>query len=76
MRAHNIYEYRLAKYIGAYAAAMNGVDAIAFTAGVGENSPFLRENVVNKYLNYLGIELDREKNNCKGCENHYLHASI
>ncbi|HPB64808.1 MAG TPA: acetate kinase, partial [Mesotoga sp.] len=68
MRAHSIYEYRLAKYIGAYAAAMNGVDAIAFTAGVGENSPFLRENVVNKYLNYLGIELDREKNNCKGCE--------
>ncbi len=67
-RAHDVYEYRLAKYIGAYAAAMNGVDAIVFTAGVGENSPYLRANVVNGYLGYLGATLDVEKNNCRGCE--------
>lgn len=66
--AHDIYEYRIAKYIGAYAAAMNGVDAIAFTAGVGENSPYLRSNVVNKYLGYLGVKLDEEANNCRACE--------
>jgi len=66
--AHDIYEYRIAKYIGAYTAAMNGVDAIAFTAGVGENSPYLRENVVKKYLGYLGITLDEKANDCKSCE--------
>lgn len=66
--AHDIYEYRIAKYIGAYVAAMNGVDAIAFTAGVGENSPYLRSNVVNKYLGYLGVKLDEEANNCRACE--------
>lgn len=66
--AHDIYEYRIAKYIGAYAAAMNGVDAIAFTAGVGENSPYLRANVVNKYLGYLGAKLDEQENNCRACE--------
>lgn len=66
--AHDIYEYRIAKYIGAYAAAMNGVDAISFTAGVGENSPYLRKNVVDKYLGYLGIKLDEEANDCKACE--------
>ncbi|OAA31210.1 acetate kinase [Kosmotoga arenicorallina S304] len=66
--AHDIYEYRIAKYIGAYVAAMNGVDAISFTAGVGENSPYLRKNVVNKYLGYLGIELDEKENDCKACE--------
>ncbi|AKI96939.1 acetate/propionate family kinase [Kosmotoga pacifica] len=66
--AHDIYEYRIAKYIGAYAAAMNGVDAISFTAGVGENSPYLRKNVVTKYLGYLGITLDEKENDCKACE--------
>jgi len=66
--AHDVYEYRIAKYIGAYVAAMNGVDAITFTAGVGENSPHLRENVVNKYLGYLGITLDNEKNSKRGQE--------
>jgi acetate kinase len=67
-RAHDVYEYRLAKYIGAYAAAMNGVDAIVFTAGVGENSPYLRANIVNKYLGYLGIRIDEEKNKVRGKE--------
>jgi acetate kinase len=64
--AHSIYEYRIAKYIGAYAAAMNGVDVIVFTAGVGENSPLLRRNVINKYMGYLGASVDLEKNECRG----------
>ncbi|QTA37242.1 acetate kinase [Thermosipho ferrireducens] len=64
----DIYEYRIAKYIGAYAAAMNGVDAIVFTAGVGENSPITREEICENYLGYLGIKIDKEKNNIKGEE--------
>ena len=67
--AHDIYEYRIAKYIGAYTAAMNGVDVIVFTAGVGENSPLLRKNIVNRYLGYLGITLDEQKNNMCGDDN-------
>ena len=55
------YVYRIVKYIGAYVAAMNGVDAIVFTAGVGENSVPIRENVC-KSLGYLGVELDKKKN--------------
>lgn len=66
--ALDIYEYRIAKYIGAYVAAMNGVDAIAFTAGVGENSPVTRKEVCENYLSYLGIKIDDEKNNIKGEE--------
>jgi acetate kinase len=53
------YAYRVAKYIGSYTAAMNGVDAITFTAGVGENAAWLRP-MVAKYLGYLGVELDEE----------------
>ncbi len=53
------YAYRVAKYIGSYTAAMNGVDAITFTAGVGENAVWLRP-MVCKYLGYLGIQLDEE----------------
>ncbi len=55
------YVYRLAKYIGSYTAAMNGVDAIAFTAGVGENAAWLRP-MVCEYLGYLGVKLDEEAN--------------
>ena len=51
------YNYRVVKYIGAYTAAMNGVDAITFTAGVGENAAWLRP-MVCKYLGFLGVELD------------------
>ena len=51
------YAYRVAKYIGSYVAAMNGVDAITFTAGVGENAVWLRP-MVCKYLGYLGVKLD------------------
>jgi acetate kinase len=59
--AFAMYEYRIRKYIGAYAAAMNGVDVILFTAGVGENSPLLRSLICDN-LTHLGVELDREAN--------------
>ncbi|HEY8541132.1 MAG TPA: acetate kinase [Pseudothermotoga sp.] len=65
--ALDIYVYRIAKYIGAYAAAMNGVDAIVFTAGVGENSPYVREKVC-EYLGFLGIKIDKNLNQVKGVE--------
>jgi acetate kinase len=55
----------VAKYIGSYVAAMNGVDAIAFTAGIGENTSFIREKIV-AYLGYLGITLDAEANTVRG----------
>ena len=51
------YAYRVAKYIGSYVAAMNGVDAITFTAGVGENAAWLRP-MICQYLGYLGVKLD------------------
>ena len=53
--------YRIKKYIGAYAAVMNGLDAIVFTGGIGENSETVRKLVCNE-MDYLGINLDREKN--------------
>lgn len=53
--------HRLRKYIGAYSAAMGGVDAVAFTAGVGENSPLHRAKICEN-LEFLGIRLDHEKN--------------
>lgn len=65
--ARKVFNYRVAKYIGAYVAAMNGVDAIAFTAGVGENDHLVREEVC-KYLGYLGITLDPEANKKRGQE--------
>ena len=58
--------YRVAKYIGAYVAAMNGVDAICFTAGIGENSSTVRKMIVENYLGYLGITLDEEANKKRG----------
>ncbi|MGN0349530.1 MAG: acetate/propionate family kinase [Roseburia sp.] len=63
--ACQVFCYRVAKYIGAYVAAMNGVDVIAFTAGIGENSPFVRKMVV-EYLGYLGITLDEAANAERG----------
>lgn len=60
----DMIEYRLRKYIGAYAAAMNGVDAIIFTGGIGENSNLLR-GAVCRNLTYLGVELDEEINNTR-----------
>lgn len=61
IQALDVFSYRVAKYIGAYVAAMNGVDAIAFTAGIGENDDLVRANVMG-YLGYLGITLDKENN--------------
>ena len=65
--ALDAFYYRVAKYIGAYTAAMNGVDAIAFTAGVGENNIGGRVEIC-KYLGYLGTEIDLDKNNVRGEE--------
>ena len=59
--------YRVAKYVGAYAAAMNGIDAVAFTAGVGENSPSVRKEICS-YFGFLGLTIDDEKNNVRGVE--------
>jgi acetate kinase len=53
--------YRVAKYIGSYAAAMNGVDAITFTAGVGENDAVIRSQIC-EYLGYLGVKIDEALN--------------
>ncbi len=61
------YAYRVAKYIGAYTAAMGGVDVIAFTAGVGENNISMRE-MIGEYLGFLGTKVDHEKNNRRGEE--------
>ena len=65
--ARNVFVYRVAKYIGSYVAAMNGVDAIVFTAGVGENDGLVRKAVCD-YLGYLGIKLDDEANGKRGRE--------
>ena len=65
--ARNVFVYRVAKYIGAYVAAMNGVDAIVFTAGVGENDGLVRKAIC-EYLGYLGIKIDEEENGKRGKE--------
>ena len=65
--ALKMYNYRIKKYIGAYAAAMGGVDVIVWTAGVGENQITLRTDAVEG-LDFLGIKMDVEKNNCRGVE--------
>ncbi len=65
--ALSVFCYRVAKFVGSYVAAMNGVDMIAFTAGIGENSGTVRANVM-EYLTYLGIGLDAEANGKRGEE--------
>ena len=65
--AIDVFAYRVAKYVGAYTAAMNGVDNIVFTAGVGENCSFVRTKVCS-YLGYLGITIDEEANGKRGEE--------
>ena len=65
--AIDVFAYRVAKYVGAYTAAMNGVDNIVFTAGIGENAIPVREKVVS-YLGYLGVTLDKEANGVRGEE--------
>lgn len=63
--ALDAFIYRVAKYIGAYTAAMNGVDAIAFTAGVGENDKATRKAICS-YLGYLGVKIDDAANDVRG----------
>ena len=65
--ALDVFDYSVKKFIGAYAAAMGGVDAIIFTAGVGENGPDTRANVVSG-LEFMGVKIDPEKNNTRGKE--------
>ncbi len=59
--------YEVAKYIGAYTAALNGIDVLTFTAGVGENGPETRAAIC-EYLGFMGVKLDPEANNCRGKE--------
>ena len=63
--AREIFAYKVAKYVGSYAAAMNGVDNIVFTAGVGENDSDIREEIC-EYLEFLGITIDEVKNREQG----------
>lgn len=65
--ALRIFEDRVRKYIGSYVATMDGVDAIVFTAGIGENGVDTRKNIIDG-LSYFGVELDEEKNNVRGEE--------
>ncbi|MBQ3897457.1 MAG: acetate kinase, partial [Clostridia bacterium] len=65
--ALDIMYYQVTKYIGAFVAALGGVDAICFTAGVGENGPEFREGICDN-LEYLGVKIDKEVNKCRGKE--------
>jgi acetate kinase len=65
--ARRMFIYRVKKYIGAYAAAMNGVDVIVFTGGIGENDAYVRAEVT-KGLTYLGVDFDESKNKVRGEE--------
>ena len=66
--AREKFAYEVAKYVGAYAAALNGLDVLTFTAGVGENDKAIR-TAVCEYLGYLGVKIDPEKNAQRGFEN-------
>jgi acetate kinase len=65
--AVDVFNYHVAKTIGSYVAAMNGVDAIIFTAGLGENDKAVRKGTIS-YLGYLGVTLNEENNNTRGKE--------
>ena len=67
IRTMNTYCYRVAKYIGSYVAAMNGVDVICFTAGIGENAPLVR-SLVCEHLGFLGVSINEEANHKRGEE--------
>jgi acetate kinase len=62
-----MFEYEIVKYIGSYIAALGGLDALVFTAGVGENGPETREGIVNQLYGF-GLKIDASKNNFKGKE--------
>ena len=63
--ALDMFAYQTKKFVGAYAAAMGGLDCIVFTAGIGENTPTVREDVCEN-LDFLGVKIDKEANNAKG----------
>ena len=65
--ATNMQRYQILKFVGSYIAAMNGVDAIAFTGGIGENDPDLREYVCAN-LKFIGVEIDSAANKTRGKE--------
>ena len=67
IRTMKTYCYRVAKYIGSYVAAMNGVDVICFTAGIGENAPLVR-SLVCEHLGFLGVSIDEDANHKRGEE--------
>ena len=67
IRTMNTYCYRVAKYIGSYVAAMNGVDVICFTAGIGENAPLVR-SLVCEHLGFMGVSINEEANHKRGEE--------
>lgn len=65
--ALDIFYNRVQKYIGQYIATMNGVDAIVFTAGIGENSAITRKIIIDG-ISWFGCDIDEEKNNVRGVE--------
>ena len=65
--AQDVFAYRVAKYIGAYVASLDGVDAIAFTAGLGENNGLMRAEIMKRFT-YIGITIDQDKNKIRGEE--------
>ena len=67
IRDLEVYAYHVAKYVGSYVAAMNGVDAIVFTAGLGENDKKIREEICS-YFGYLGLTIDPVANDIRGKE--------
>lgn len=72
--ALDLFYYGVQKYIGAYAVAMGGLDAIVFTAGIGENSISAREAILDG-VKFLGVEVDKEANNCRGVEKEITTAA-
>ena len=73
--AINVFAHRARKYIGAYAAAMGGVDAIVFTGGIGENSASMRARIVQR-LEFLGVVLDEDRNRDASVRNDNEYALI
>jgi len=73
--AIEVFVYRIQKYIGAYAAALNGIDVVVFTGGIGENSPYIRQRVAAN-LGYLGARIDPEKNDNNATVFSSDHASL
>ena len=71
--AYEMYAYHIKKYVGSFTAVLNGLDAIVFTAGVGENDSLTR-SLACKDMEYLGIHLDEEKNKTRGKDTHEINV--